>query len=268
MSFLTDFPNAVEYQRDLGYLIEQFKELDSKYADYGERISAIENQISSLPAYVQTLVYEQTQQLQRTIERELSDMQKKIDANVATVQEVRELVAVLQQQFLELARNLVDMMHFVELYTDKIGNEVYERLKMLVDEWTNNLPPVTCPVDGNLETINVALYHVYNSLRRGMTAGDFDALLLTAKGYDAMRIHALEYDIAGQDEFAVRKNWYMVSPFDGEYVSIESVVQKLADLHKLGITASVYDGKELHAVEYDAEDITAYNYDWNNPLRG
>lgn len=268
MSFLTDFPNAVEYQRDLGYLIEQFKELDSKYGDYGERISAIENQISGLPAYVQKLVYEQTQQLQRTIEKELSDMQKKIDTNVATVQEVRELVAVLQQQYLELAKNIVDLVHFVELYTDKVGDDVYKRLKALVEEWSADLPPVTCPVDGNLETINVALYHVYNSLRRGMMAGAFDALLLTAKGYDAMRIHALEYDTAGKDIFALRKNWYMVSPFDGAYVPIESVVQKLADLHKLGITASVYDGKELHAVEYDVEDITAYNYDWNNPLRG
>jgi hypothetical protein len=38
MSFLADFPNAVEYQRDLGYLISQYKELSRKYAEYGERI--------------------------------------------------------------------------------------------------------------------------------------------------------------------------------------------------------------------------------------
>lgn len=267
MSFLTDFPNAVEYQRDLGYLIEQYKDLASKYASYGDRISALESQISGLPAYVQKLVYEQTRQLQATIEKELADMQEKIDANTATVEEVRELVNVLQNQYLELAKSIVDMLHFVELYTDKIGNEVYERLKELVDEWTTNLPPVTCPVDGNLETINVALAHVYNSVRRGLTAGDFDALLLTAKAFDSFRIGALEYDTQGNDVLAKWKNWYVVSPFDGNYVPIESVVQKLADLHKLGITARAYDAKGLHAVEYDAEDITAYSYDWNNPLR-
>lgn len=267
MSFLADFPNAVEYQRDLGFLIEQFKELDRKYADYGDRISAIENQISGLPSYVQKLVYEQTQQLQRTIEKELADMQSKIDANVATVNEVRELVAILQQQYLELAKNIVDLVHFVELYTDKIGEEVYMRLKALVEEWSADLPPVECPVDGNLETINVALAHVYNALRRGMTAGDFDALLLTAKGYDSFRITAIEYDTQSKDIFAKWKNWYMISPFDGNYVPIESVVQRLAVLHKLGITASAFDGKGLHAVEYDADDITAYKYDWDNPLR-
>ena len=267
MSFLTDFPNAVEYQRDLGYLIEQYKDLASKYASYGERISALESQISGLPAYVQKLVYEQTQRLQATIEKELADMQKKIDGNVATVQELRELVSILQNQCLELAKSIVDLLHFVELYADKIGNDVYERLKDLVDEWSENLPPVTCPVDGNLETINVALAHVYNSVRRGLTAGDFDALLLTAKAFDSFRISALEYDTRGADVFAKWKNWYMVSPFNGEYVPIESVVQKLADLHKLGITASAFDSKDLNAVEYDAEDITAHNYDWDNKLR-
>lgn len=267
MSFLTDFPNAVEYQRDLGYLIEQYKDLASKYASYGERISALEAQISGLPAYVQKLVYEQTQRLQATIEKELADMQKKIDNNVATVQELRELISVLQNQYLELARSIVDLLHFVELYTDKIGNDVYERLKELVDEWSTNLPPVTCPVDGNLETINVALAHVYNSVRRGLTAGDFDALLLTAKAFDSFEISALEYDTRGADVFAKWKNWYMVSPFNGEYVPIESVVQKLADLHKLGITAQAYGAKDLNAIEYDNKDISAYSYDWNNPLR-
>ena len=93
MSFLTDFPNAVEYQRDLGYLIGQYKELASKYAAFDERISALESQIRGLPAYVQKLVYEQTRQLQATIEKELADMQSKIDANVATVEEVGERLA-------------------------------------------------------------------------------------------------------------------------------------------------------------------------------
>lgn len=267
MSFLTDFPNAVEYQRDLGYLIRQYKDLASKYASYGERISALESQISGLPAYVQKLVYEQTQRLQASIEKELADMQKKIDSNVARVEEVRELVNVLQNQYLELAKSIVDLLHFVEIYTDSVGDSVYGRLKELVDEWSTNLPPVTCPVDGNLETINVALSHVYNSVRRGLRAGDFDTLLLTAKAFDSFRISALEYDTRGSDALAKWKNWYMVSPFDGEYVPIESVVQKLADLHKLGITAQAYDAKDLHAVEYDAEDISAYSYDWNNPLR-
>ena len=207
------------------------------------------------------------QRLQETIEKELADMQEKIDGNVATVQEVRELVNVLQNQFLELAKSIVDLLHFVELYTDKIGDDVYERLKELVNEWSTNLPPVTCPVDGNLETINIALAHVYNSVRRGLTAGDFDALLLTAKAFDSFEISALEYDTRGSDVFAKWKNWYMVSPFNGEYVPIESVVQKLADLHKLGITAQAYDAKDLHAVEYDADNISAYSYDWNNTLR-
>ena len=267
MSFLTDFPNAVEYQRDLGYLIEQYKELSRKYAEYGERIKKIEDEISGLPAYVQRLVYEQTAALRADIEKQLSEMQNKIDKNVATVNELKEIVNLLQTQYAELSKMIVDLMQFVETYTDKIGEQVYQRLKELVDEWSKDLPPVICPVDGNLESVETALYHVYTALRRGLTAKEYEDLLLTAKVYDDYRIRAIDYDTMAREILIKWKCCYMLSPFSGTYEKIADVVVKLAAFHMSGVTASYFDALKLNAENFDGKEIDAYNYDWNNPLK-
>ena len=57
---------------------------------------------------------------------------------------------------------------------------------------------------------------------------------------------------------------YMVSPFTGDTVPLQTVIEELAALHKLyALTASEYDLKELTASDYDALDLGAYDYDWH-----
>ena len=57
---------------------------------------------------------------------------------------------------------------------------------------------------------------------------------------------------------------YMISPFTGDVVPLQTVITELATLHKVyALTAEEYDLKELTATDYDALELSAYDYDWH-----
>src|SRR5699024_6050279 len=96
---------------------------------------------------------------------------------------------------------------------------------------------------------------------------EYDNYSVSAQDYDNMQIAAIDYDLWAKCKYFYPKKWcYMHDPFTGEYVQIAVVVNKLADLHKHGITAMQYDNINEDAETYDSLNITAYNYDWENPL--
>ena len=56
----------------------------------------------------------------------------------------------------------------------------------------------------------------------------------------------------------------MTSPFTGEYVRLEVVINELASLHKTdALTATEYDALDITATYYDGLNLTAYDYDWH-----
>ena len=250
----------------MGYLIEKYKELKSVYDSYNERITKLENEIKNLPDYVRQLVYEQTAQLRNEVETRLNSMDDKIAKNTATVEEMKDSIIHLQTQYQILAKMILDLMSFVEKYCDKIGENVYQRLKVLIDEWSKALPPVVCPVDGMTEPLETCLNHIYNSLRKGLTAEQYDALMYSAFGYDNKRYIALYYDTESGRIFYEFEQGYMLSPFTGTYETIKNVIYKLAELHKKFITAGDYDKLKLISETYDGYMLTAYAYDWDNNL--
>ena len=62
-------------------------------------------------------------------------------------------------------------------------------------------------------------------------------------------------------------NWYMFSPFTGEYVPLSVVIGELASFHlENALTAAEYDALQMTAAAYDAKDLTAIEYDANGKL--
>lgn len=63
-------------------------------------------------------------------------------------------------------------------------------------------------------------------------------------------------------EIEENANWYMYSPFTGEYVPLATVIGELAAFHlENALTAEEYDALALNASVYDAKDLTAIQYD-------
>lgn len=176
-----------------------------------------------------------------------------------------------------------------KLYTDEqialLENYLYQQIQILCDliyrsnqdtrEWMKleleifrneikniGLPIILNPLTGKYESVQDTFDSFYNYLRcEAITAGEFDDLYLTAQEYDDKNISARMFDLYSRHilkpfRFLIR------SPFTGKMDSVQNVVNSLAALHQLGITAGAFDNLMLTAQTYDDKNISAYIFDW------
>lgn len=261
-----EFPHTRTYDGDLGFLIKRYNELYNMYSNINTIVEELQDALKNLPQSIQQEVNRQLSVAMQNVYNILNEYDERISNVENSVNNMRDRVNNIELQINALIKQIAQVLGFIEHYTDAIGEKVYNQLKELVEQWSKDLPPVMCPVDGNLESISVALQHIFDYYNQGITAADYDNMQLTAEEYDKMRLTAMKYDGFGNVAFSERRICVMLSPFTGSIDYIANVVNRLAEFHKKGITAQEYDDLERTAAEYDALNITAYQYDWNNTL--
>lgn len=261
-----EFPHTRTYDGDLGFLIKRYNELYNMYSNINTIVEELQDALKNLPQSIQQEVNRQLSVAMQNVYNILNEYDERISNVENSVNNMRDRVNNIELQINALIKQIAQVLGFIEHYTDAIGKKVYNQLKELVEQWSKDLPPVICPVDGQLESISVALKHIYDFYNQGISAADYDNLVLTAQEYDKMRITAGKYDGFAYQVFKERRVCTMVSPFTGQIDYIRNIVNRLADFHKKGITAQVYDSQNHTAETYDALEITAYKYDWTNPL--
>lgn len=261
-----EFPHTRTYDGDLGFLIKRYNELYKAYSNIESTVEQLQEALQNLPQTIAQEVSRQLSVAMQNIYNILDGYDERIANAENNVKYMQEKVSNIEQQILSIIKQLGQILGFIEHYTDAMAHKVYNQLAALVEEWSKDLPPVMCPVDGRLEPISVALKHIYDFYNQGITAAEYDNLFLTAEEYDNMRITAAKYDGFAYEIFKERRVCTMISPFTGQIDYIRNVVNRLADFHKHGITAQEYDNLEHTAEEYEALNITAYEYDWENPL--
>ena len=145
---------------------------------------------------------------------------------------------------------------------------VFTYVENRLDDFINSLPEILTvmvynPYRGEVTDIQTAINDLYEvAAIWGLTASQYDSLGLSASEYDALNLTAREYDTLGYKLLYKDPAHYMLSPFTGEYVPLQEVIDKLAQFHMEGLTASEYDAKDLTATAYDDLALTAFNYDW------
>lgn len=73
------------------------------------------------------------------------------------------------------------------------------QIQDLKTQLTQNYPPVIDPTDGQLESVQTALNHMWDAWRgNALTASEYDALDLTAQEYDDKQLTAKAYDDFGK----------------------------------------------------------------------
>lgn len=285
-----EFPHTRTYDSDLGWLIKEVKRIaseydslvaymqtqDVRYEDIVTRVTALENNISSFEAEINTrfsdlqsdinsefniLSRDLTNSLNSQIQHALSELNKELGNIRAWLVRVE---TALNRQRIDLNGEIQSYYKLSKDYTDY-------KLEALI----NSIPDLTTvnvlnPVKGYITSIQVAINDLYDIGRPdALTAAEYDALGLTAAEYDALGLTALEYDLYGKkllEQLGIWKNpaHYMYNPFSGEYVPISQVVLELSYLHQSdALTAAEYDDREVTAENYDALDLTAYQYDWH-----
>lgn len=238
-------------------VIDMFNQLKAEQEEaFAEQQAKLDQAIVAMKAEITA----QIAQFQREFEQAMADFQtefRQLQQDVTT--EINRLKVIINQE-------IVRLNNLMEANNEYIREYVENRL----DQFLNDFPtlitdiPVYNPVRGTLTTIQQAINDLYDVARvYGLTAEQYDSLGLTAEEYDNLMLTAMEYDQWGYIKLGYPdENWYMISPFTGEYRKVKDVVMDLAHFHMDGLTAKEYDDLELEAQEYDAKQITAFDYDW------
>lgn len=278
MSFF-EFPHTRTYDSDLGWLIKKMQELlaeydvlmswkaqhELEYSDLLRRVTALERNITSFEDEINQRFAELENELSQEIYRQLQD----------ALREIHQDLGIMQNQILALRDDLTRAIIEFHAFDDANREYLIEYIEARLDEFIQEIPDLTTinvynPVKGYITSIQEAINDLYNQSRaEALTALEYDSLGLTAAEYDALELTAWKYDNWGktliQNSGYYKNPWhYMTSPFTGQYVRLQVVINELASLHKSdALTASEYDALDITAAYYDGLDLTAYQYDWN-----
>lgn len=114
------------------------------------------------------------------------------------------------------------------------------------------------PVNGFRNTIQQVIDTLVSFHACGNNCYMLDGLELTVTEYEAKSLTAFQFDFVG----VVRRCGLYTSPITGERETLQQILDELAGLHQLGITASTFDSLNADCDTIDAIEFTAYEFDF------
>lgn len=282
------------YQKIIDEINEVVDWVNNHQIEYEEairRLEAVENEIDTFEQQVQ----EQFNTLKYEIEQDFAQQKAELEAALAQTRlevaeeiermtnEVNAAIAAFDIRFNDLDSYIRSELVSVKLQVNEMlaqldqriidNNEfIFEYVENRLDQFIHDFPTligiqVYNPIKGAYTSLQTAIDDLYDvSCVEGITALEFDELDLTALEFDSLDITAREFD---QHSYALLgypdPRYYMFDPFTGEMNMVKNVVQKLAALHTDEDSVSCNDFDvtlDLTCDEFDATDITAFNFDW------
>lgn len=274
-----EFPHTRTYDSDLGWLIKEMSAIDDAYEELVSWMNTHKTEYEALSRRV-TLLENEIDSFEAEIDRRFNQLSNELHEDIYTqiqtaLSFINPALADLQSQITELHSALSSL----QIYLDARIEAEDEILKTYVDQkitdLINEIPDLTTvnvfnPVRGEITSIQIAIDDLYSLGRSdALTAYEYDILGISAEDYDDLELTAIQYDQFGRlylerAGLIINPYHYMVSPFTGELVLLETVINELASLHKDDtLTAMEYDALDLTASYYDALDLSAYDYDWH-----
>lgn len=286
-----DFPHTHMYDSDLRELIAMYKKVLDDYNELVNSIRALnewkvqhEAEYAALLVNMQKLQNDMTafeakinndfSTLEAALRVEFNNLKADVNAELrAALQEFTRLYNQLKTEVQsEIDSMKVEINNLLTYLYDQIASinqNVIGYVNDRLDEFIAHLPDyenliVNNPVTGTQTNVQQAINDLYLMfLVYGITAEQYDSLQLTASEFDAKNLAAKEYDSLAYNLLDYPDpNYYMRDPFNGHFEKNKVVIQKLADLHRLALTASEYDALEIPAETFDGLQLTAYYFDW------
>lgn len=217
-----------------------------------------DEKVAELKKYVDGLntdIYNHITEVEKNIRKDMNDKDTELDEKINKV----------QTQLLDKISALNILIYDLNAETRAHIDTEVEKLYSYINDYVPNNMEVLNPVRGYRTSLNQALADMYDNLRYyALTCNEFDSLNLSCTEFDSLSINCTEFDLYGAKRFRVDSNLYMHSPFTGEYVFYQDVINQLAELHfNNPITAKEFDDLLLTVTAFEAKALSAYTFDSN-----
>ena len=251
----------------LNQCIDFINTYDDRLTGVEEEVVALRGEFVSFKAFVQ----KQIDDFEAEVEQDFAQLNADLDIRFNGL--VRDINRLFEQFKVEVRQGNAEFQQVVYNEVTALNGRidlVFDWVEITLRQFLENLPEsfvVVSPFSGQIVSVQEAINELYDNASRfrAITCAEFDSLGLTASEFDALELTAWQFDVYGLDYLPIKDEKHnMYSPFTGEWVSIKSVVEDLATLHRLyALTCSEFDGKELTVDEFEVYDMTAYQFDWN-----
>lgn len=240
----------------IGYKVNECIDAINGFTDAYKQYT--DEKVAELKTYVDGLnndIYNHIAEVEKNIRNDMNKKDAELDKKIDDVQNN------LIERINKLNVLIYQLNSETRQYIDSEVTKLYEYIKLYMP---NNIK-VLNPVKGYYTSLNQALSDMYDNLRYyALTCHEFDSLNLSCKEFDNLLLSCTEFDLYGAKRFRVDSNLYMHSPFTGEYVFYQDVINQLAELHfNNPITASEFDALLLTVTAFEAKALSAYTFDSN-----
>lgn len=302
---ISEFPSTNDYDSDLREMIKLYKEMSTKYDKFVVTVADLELKWSQLDDKIDKAVAEgvtnATQEIIRQVNVIVEDLQDQVNNDLAinktqmdalnakvdsTVQSLNQrmdaIVEALDDALAELERveSEVDAKIAEEIgkydgeINDKIDNmtngmwAAIEDLRTKLNNITDEYPPVTNPITGAKQELDVVLNQMWYWMRvYAITCLEFDSLGLAAKQFDDLGITCIEFDNFSKLYLTKAFCNIMRNPVSGKIDTVANSIYSVDRNTAIDAYSAVtFDAFDNTAGEIDAMSLTAYEIDYLGAL--
>ena len=264
---IDDYNELIDYYNTLPQLLEQ---ITAKLSELDNFVDTINREFAELDARLTAKVDEKLAKVDEElakslelIEHEMAELEAKVNVEIERLRS--ELTQVINSQLAVFRTELELSENNTKAWTEARLNEFLAELPDVQNVLVYNM------ITGKLEPVQDVIASMYDVMREGLTAYEYDRLKLTASEYDNWIVNsipcglkAVEYDVHGRRYLNKEPKDYMNHPTSGKVVENKMVIDFNTSLLKQSgsYSASEYDSVGITANNYDVLQLTAYEYDW------
>lgn len=264
---IDDYNELIDYYNTLPQLLEQ---ITAKLSELDDFVDTINREFAELDARLTAKVDEKLAKVDEElakslelIEHEMAELEAKVNVEIERLRS--ELTQVINSQLAVFRTELKLSENNTKAWTEARLNEFLAELPDVQNVLVYNM------ITGKLEPVQNVIASMYDVMRDGLTAYEYDRLRLTASEYDNWIVNsipsglkAVEYDVHGRKYLYKEHKDYMNHPTSGKVVENKMVIDFNTSLLKQSgsYSASEYDSVGITANNYDFLQLTAYEYDW------
>ena len=264
---IDDYNELIDYYNTLPQLLEQ---ITAKLSELDDFVDTINREFAELDARLTAKVDKKLAKVDEElakslelIEHEMAELEAKVNVEIERLRS--ELTQVINSQLAVFRTELKLSENNTKAWTEARLNEFLAELPDVQNVLVYNM------ITGKLEPVQDVIASMYDVMREGLTAYEYDRLRLTASEYDNWIVNsipsglkAVEYDVYSRKYLYKEPKDYMNHPTSGKVVENKMVIDFNTSLLKQSgsYSASEYDSVGITANNYDVLQLTAYEYDW------